>query len=33
MAIQSISAISEQTAASAEQVSASAMDQQAELQK
>ncbi|MFJ7370080.1 methyl-accepting chemotaxis protein [Lysinibacillus sp. NPDC098008] len=33
MAIQSISAISEETAASAEQVSASAMDQQAELQK
>lgn len=33
MSIQSISAISEQTAASAEQVSASAMDQQAELQK
>ena len=33
MAIQSISAISEQTAASAEQVSASAMDQQVELQK
>lgn len=33
MAIQSISAISEETAASAEQVSASAIDQQAELQK
>ncbi len=33
MSIQSISAISEETAASAEQVSASAMDQQAELQK
>jgi methyl-accepting chemotaxis protein len=33
IAIQSISAISEETAASAEQVSASAMDQQAELQK
>ncbi|MEK4173224.1 methyl-accepting chemotaxis protein [Lysinibacillus sp. FSL L8-0312] len=33
MAIQSISAISEETAASAEQVSASAMDQQAELLK
>ncbi len=33
MSIQSISAISEETAASAEEVSASAMDQQAELQK
>ncbi|MFJ5565077.1 methyl-accepting chemotaxis protein [Lysinibacillus xylanilyticus] len=33
MAIQSISAISEETAASAEQVSASSIDQQAELQK
>lgn len=33
MAIQSISAISEETAASAEQVSASAVDQQAELEK
>ncbi|MFJ7733521.1 hypothetical protein ACIQXF_16755 [Lysinibacillus sp. NPDC097231] len=33
MAIQNISAISEETAASAEQVSASAIDQQAELQK
>ncbi|MEK4228081.1 methyl-accepting chemotaxis protein [Solibacillus sp. FSL H8-0538] len=33
MAIQSISAISEETAASAEEVSASAVDQQAELEK
>ncbi|CAM5698015.1 Methyl-accepting chemotaxis protein McpC OS=Lysinibacillus sphaericus OX=1421 GN=mcpC_2 PE=3 SV=1 [Lysinibacillus sphaericus] len=32
-AIQSISAVSEETAASAEQVSASAADQQAEMEK